>query len=636
MADGSTQFDVAPIPPDEVQRRGRLVLRTLLLLLIPVAVGIGVGALLRFSAILPLPEGIPHGERRFNVLITIVVVVLFLTAVITLVRVGRPTLSALLLVGAWTLVTTLASLQYGVETIWPALLIMPICAAGLLIDGAASISLAALGTILVGALAVLEMSGVKYPKDPLPAFLMVQLPILSSAFWIGLFWMVAGLTWLLARDLQRALHQSRAQAVALGRLSAQLETRVNEQTAQLAQRTARAEALYGVARALASTRDLEQVLALIAEQAARLLRFEAAAVLLVEPGDGLRLMSGYRQPEWLAGSLGQCEATLRKALAAGRVEVISLAGAGGPAGKGALALSLPLRYGAEVAGVLLLLDAENRPERGRDELAVAEGLADAAAVAIANAQFLAQSREAGVLEERTRLARDIHDTLAQGLTGVVVQLGAAQRALDAAPEEALEHIALAQSMARESLAEARRSVWNLRAGALERGDLGDALRKLVAQPAPASPREAGPETRTTFDQRGEPWPLSPAAESALLRVAQEALANAARHARAARVDVVLEYTPEAVRLAVCDDGVGLDAAALARARAPGPSGGFGLLGMRERIAGLGGTLELAGEAGTRIVATIPKGSPGVEESGSQGVGRAGDDRTGDPNDCEAP
>jgi signal transduction histidine kinase len=281
-----------------------------------------------------------------------------------------------------------------------------------------------------------------------------------------------------------------------------------------------------------------------------------------------------------------------------------------------MALALPLRYGAGVAGVLLLLDAEYHPERGRDDLAVAEGLADAAAVAIANAQFLAQSREAGVLEERARLARDIHDTLAQGLTGIVVQLGAAQRALDAAPEEATEHIALAQSLARESLAEARRSVWNLRSGALERGDLGDALQKLVARPSPVPSAGTVPETHTTFERRGEPWPLSPAVESALLRVAQEALANAARHAQATHADVVLEYLPEAVRLEVCDDGVGLDAAVRARINTSGPAGGFGLLGMRERIAGLGGTLEICGDAGTRIVAVVPRRSPESEVRGS--------------------
>ena len=124
----------------------------------------------------------------------------------------------------------------------------------------------------------------------------------------------------------------------------------------------------------------------------------------------------------------------------------------------------------------MLTDASGRADCEGDDLILGQGLADQAAVAIANAQLLQEAREAATLEERTRLARDIHDTLAQGLTGIVVQLGATQRALAMAPEEALEHLQLALRMARETLAEARRSVWNLRAAALERGDLADALR----------------------------------------------------------------------------------------------------------------------------------------------------------------
>ena len=128
-------------------------------------------------------------------------------------------------------------------------------------------------------------------------------------------------------------------------------------------------------------------------------------------------------------------------------------------------------------------------------------------------QILEQEREAATLEERARLAREIHDTLAQGLTGIVVQLGAAQRALAAETEAADQHIDLAQQMAREALAEARRSVWNLRAPALERGDLSDALRGLASRPI-------RPETTTSFEQRGEPWPLPPIASRRCCRSAR--------------------------------------------------------------------------------------------------------------------
>jgi signal transduction histidine kinase len=265
-----------------------------------------------------------------------------------------------------------------------------------------------------------------------------------------------------------------------------------------------------------------------------------------------------------------------------------------------------MHYAERVAGALLLTNANGEANCGSDDLVLGQGLADQAAVAIANAQLLSEAREAATLEERTRLARDIHDTLAQGLTGVVVQLGATQRALERAPEEAQAHLTVALRMARESLAEARRSVWNLRAPALERGDLSDALRALAARPL-------GENLAVKFERRGEPWPLSTGVESTLLRVGQEALVNVAKHAQASEADVVLQYGPEGVQLRIRDNGLGMDRATVDDlARTPGPWGGFGLLGMRERVEALGGTLEISSDGGVEIVAQVPRQSATAE------------------------
>ena len=265
-----------------------------------------------------------------------------------------------------------------------------------------------------------------------------------------------------------------------------------------------------------------------------------------------------------------------------------------------MALTLPLRYGTTVSGVLVLTNADGRADCGQDDLILGQGLADQAAVAIANAQLLARTRETAMLEERTRLARDIHDTLAQGLTGIVVQLGAAQRALAVAPDESREHLALAQRMARESLAEARRSVWNLRAPALDRGDLADALRSVAVRPL-------GSDVAVTFKLTGEPWPLTTAIESTLLRVAQEALANVARHSQATEARLGLVYMADSVELSVSDNGVGFDPQAAAEdGITPGPWGGFGLIGMRERVAVLGGSLAVTSHDGVQVTATIPR------------------------------
>lgn len=596
---------VMEMVPNERERRGAMVLRALPLLFIPALATAVTLLLLRGSVPVTPPE---EARNPFFPLIPIVATIVFCTALIVLVRLGRPTLSALVLIAVWTLSTTMTSLQVGVTTFAPALLLIPICAAGLLLDGAASVSLAALATLLVASIAWMELNGLQFPPEAVPAFLIGRFPALAVGYWTGLFWTVAGLTWLLAGNLQRALRQSRAQAEALTHLSSQLEVRVAEQTAELARRAAQAEALHGISHALTRTLNLPELLGLISEQATRLLGFDAALVLLAQPdGPPFAVVETPTPPSPLLASLLAHEALLRETVERGQARLLPLPDDTRPH----LALLLPLRYGKEVAGVLALVGArDGAAEPSAEERALAEGLADQAAVAIANAQLLARAHEAARSEERTRLAREIHDTLAQGLTGIVVQLGAAQRALQAAPEESAAHMDLAQRMARESLAEARRSVWNLRATALERGDLEDALRSLAAHPARGA--------TVLFERGGTPWPLSPDAESALLRVAQEGLANAAKHAQATRVTLRLDYAPTEITLTVQDDGVGFSEEALTLPRTPSPWSGFGLLGMRERVVALGGTLRLANQGGAQVRATIKRqGIGGGEQQGEE-------------------
>ena len=638
-----TQQSQRAVLPEETHRRGQLVLRTLLILLVPSLSAAVTLLLVRATTRLPLPT--PNSSPH----VPIIVMVVFLTALIVLVRLGRPTLSALLLIGVWTLITTAVTVRGGISSIGPAFWIIPICAAGLLIDGVASISLAALATVLVGSMAWLEMQGlpmVSQPQLPLvsPPFQFAAAPLVSAGVWAGLFWTVALLTSLLAGGLQRALNQSREQEEALRDLSDQLESRVAAQTAELAQRATRAEALYQVSQALTSTLDLKQMLALIAQQAARLLEFDSAQVLLQQAEGSFESLGSYpssdsqedattgsaqpsdlneaRSPAPLAGrspaplpGLTALEPLLRELAQAREPRVVAIARSPAQPARRvtdrsdgdtiAAALMLPMHFGTSLSGVLMLTNADGRAECDNDDLVLGQGLADQAAVAIANAQLLDQAREAATLEERTRLARDIHDTLAQGLTGVVVQLGAAQRALAIAPEEAREHLSLAQHMARESLAEARRSVWNLRSPALDRGDLAGALQALTLRPL-------GADVSVTFEQRGEPWLLSSAVESTLLRVCQEALVNVAKHAKATEAAVLLEYTPDDLRLSIDDDGMGFDTRALEQAASPpGPWSGFGLVGMRERVNDLGGTLEITagssgGERGTHILAVVPR------------------------------
>ena len=209
--------------------------------------------------------------------------------------------------------------------------------------------------------------------------------------------------------------------------------------------------------------------------------------------------------------------------------------------------------------------------------------------------LLAGEREKAMLAERTRLARDIHDTLAQGLTGIIVQLGAAQQALRTNHPDANEHLDLAARMARESLAEARRSVWNLRAEALERGDLRHALNGLVD-------RFRHPTIMASYEFDGAWSPLPVEIESALLRVAQESLANVVRHSAADQVTVTLRMEDMMVELEIRDNGRGFGDALQ---RLTSAHAKFGVVGMRERLVALNGDLQLIDDDGAVVRARAP-------------------------------
>jgi signal transduction histidine kinase len=246
----------------------------------------------------------------------------------------------------------------------------------------------------------------------------------------------------------------------------------------------------------------------------------------------------------------------------------------------------------------LSVRVEQRMTRARMRAEVAEANEREAATMAENAglqaQLLTQAREAGVLEERQRMAREIHDTLAQGLTGIVTQLEAAQRTSDDAEHQ--RRIGNAKQLARDSLAEARRSVQALRPQALENARLPEALAEQAARWSATSGVAAGVTTT------GEARPLHPEVEVTLLRVAQEALANVAKHANASRASVTLSYMEDVVTLDVLDDGKGFHGEGSHTA-----DGGFGLTAMRQRVQRLAGQLEIESEQGrgTAVSASVP-------------------------------
>ena len=257
------------------------------------------------------------------------------------------------------------------------------------------------------------------------------------------------------------------------------------------------------------------------------------------------------------------------------------------------ALLVPLVFGDESLGALTVRFAQER-RFSAEELDLAKVLALQATLSAQLAELSEQGRKSAVLEERARVARDIHDTLAQGFTGVIVQLEAATAAMSRAlTDNAIRHIERAGELARHSLTEARRSVHALKALALERAEFGGAFKQLLERMT----SETGIDAE--FRLHGVPRPLPPEWEQELFHIGQEALTNAMRHAQASRFAAVLAYEDERVVFTLRDDGIGFDPTARL-------GGGIGLIGMHERASAVGAELRVisAPGKGTEIIVAL--------------------------------
>jgi ligand-binding sensor domain-containing protein/signal transduction histidine kinase len=211
-----------------------------------------------------------------------------------------------------------------------------------------------------------------------------------------------------------------------------------------------------------------------------------------------------------------------------------------------------------------------------------------------------RARFAAVLQERNRIARELHDNLAQEILGVSVQLEIVTRLLNSSPDAARSHLDRARSLVRSSMAEARRYVWDLRSHTLDDRDLPAALAEMTRRLT----AESG--VHTQFEVGGTLRPLPKQVENNLLRIGQEAVNNAVRHARAENVSVRLVFDATSVRLNVKDDGRGFDP----EAQGNGAGGHFGLVGMRERAREMGGEMGVGSRPGEgcEVEVNVPLGS----------------------------
>ena len=259
-------------------------------------------------------------------------------------------------------------------------------------------------------------------------------------------------------------------------------------------------------------------------------------------------------------------------------------------------MAVPLMLRDQVIGILVLTSKEENaftPHHATLALAIA----NQAAIAIENARLYAQAQELAAVEERQKLARELHDSVSQALYGIAIGLHTARIQLDCAPLELPESLDYLLSLAQAALAEMRALIFELRPESLEREGLVAALARQGAA------LQARHDMIVQADLCQEPaLPLK--AKKELYRIAQEALHNTVKHARASKVDLVLHRTANAVILEVGDDGVGFD-----------PLGSFpghlGLRSMQERVSHLGGMLQIesAPGQGTRLLAQVPAGKP---------------------------
>jgi len=257
-------------------------------------------------------------------------------------------------------------------------------------------------------------------------------------------------------------------------------------------------------------------------------------------------------------------------------------------------LAVPILAEGRVRGMITVRHAERPPYRA-EEVELAQALAHQVMLAIRLTEVGDQSRQAAVLAERNRMARDVHDTLAQGFTGVIVQLEAAEYAISEGDrDDADRHLRRAGELARSGLSEARRSVHALRPQALEEVNFWEALKGIIKSTT------VGTTLQTRFETKGEVPVLPLACQENLLHIGQEALSNTLKYARAKQFRARFTSSVKELRLELSDDGDGF--------RVNERHDGVGLTGMRERVEEMGGELQVSSSPGkgTKIKVILPR------------------------------
>jgi signal transduction histidine kinase len=386
----------------------------------------------------------------------------------------------------------------------------------------------------------------------------------------------------LAASLERMRREINASRDAILAASRELEGRVADRTLELRLRNEELVALNELAGSLTRSLDPETII----EGGLEAIR----AVLPVREARGYSLEDGELRPVSAvlgrsAGGAEALEGVAGDAIAGQQLVMRAVHG-------GAL-IGLPMATSRGALGGIGLMSA-TLPSPETRTLLVA--IANQMGLALRTARLSAEGREMAVLQERTRLAREIHDTLAQQLTGIVLQLEAAEAFVERDAGRAGRTVAEARNLARAALAEARRSVWDLRPTPLSDSGVVAAVTLEVERFG----ERTGMSARMRAEGMKPPPPLEPQSEVALLRIVQQALTNIADHSSATKVSVRLRRDGDSVELVIRDNGRGFDAAAER-------TGSFGIIGMAERARLSGGEFQVDSRPGrgTVIRARLP-------------------------------
>jgi len=398
---------------------------------------------------------------------------------------------------------------------------------------------------------------------------------------------------------------------------------------EAAQRNAELTALADLSATLGASLQLDTILTKTVAKVAELLACQVSWILL--PGDDGRLRVRALHGGTVAGLLGAgiaLDRSPQSRVFASGAPLITNDVAQTPRSSFDWAFcqrngvahyaTVPLRARERSIGVMNVGRAHGFADLTEQDVRLLSAFASQIALAIENATLYDQSRLLGAAEERARVTRDLHDTLAHSMLSIVRQLEEIEASAHESPTTLRDRLRRARLLARQSLDEARRSVLNLPPAALEYTTLHEALERNVS----AWSAETGVKAR--FERKGHPAALAPGVQRELLMMTREALRNVARHAAASSVSVVLQFGPAGLRLIIGDDGVGFSVESLvadgvapathkATQAAGGDSaygqiiGGVGLRGMRERAQLLGGWLQIESAPGwgARVVLTLP-------------------------------